>query len=103
MKEFLGREVSENKGGVTGQKIQTAYLESAVYIAALLNEHESLSAKALREMGAPENTYDILYNNHYGWFSRKGKGLYCLKKGTPTKIKKEYSNIWEHYKLKVNC
>ncbi|MES0489578.1 MAG: DUF2161 family putative PD-(D/E)XK-type phosphodiesterase [Leptospirales bacterium] len=102
MKEFMGREVSENIGGVNRQKIQTAYLESAIYIAALLNGHETLSAKALQEMGAPENTYAILYKNHYGWFSRKAKGLYSLKKGTLTKIQKEYSTIWEHYRLKVD-
>jgi len=103
MKEFMGREVSENTGGVSRQKLQTAYLESAVYIAALLSVHETLSAKELRTMGAPENTYDILYKNHYGWFSRKDKGLYCLKTGTPAKIKKEYSKIWDHYQQKVNA
>jgi hypothetical protein len=30
-------------------------------------------------MGTGPKTQSILYNNHYGWFERRGRGLYGLK------------------------
>lgn len=97
LKEFHGRKVSENKGGVTGQKLETAYLENAIKIAVILAENGALSAKNLQTMGTAENTHTILYRNHYGWFEKKEKGLYNLKNGLSDQIRDSYPKIWQYY------
>ena len=97
LKEFHGRKVSENKGGITGQKLETAYLESAIKIAVILSENGALSAKDLQIMGTSENTHTILYRNHYGWFEKKEKGIYFLKKGLSDQIREDYPKIWQYY------
>lgn len=95
--EFNGRKVGVNIGGVTGQKIQTAYLENAIHISVLLKKKKALSASELQKLGTGDKTYSILYNNHYGWFEKKEKGIYSLKKGKVREIKKEYKEIWHYY------
>lgn len=77
--ELSGRSSNRNQGGSTGTRIHTAYREAAETIAGLLLTHGPLSAKALRTLGShPDKTYGILYDNHYGWFVREGKGVYGL-------------------------
>jgi len=100
LKEFTGRHVSKNTGGVTGKKLETAYLESAVKIAvalAGLGNDGALSAKELRELGTSEKTHAILYQNHYGWFEKKDKGIYRLKAGAVEVIRKTHPRIWRYY------
>lgn len=77
--EFAGRHGDFNTGGSTGKKIVTAYREMAIHIAALLVKHGSLSVKQLKELGTDANkTAGILQNNHYHWFQRTARGVYCL-------------------------
>lgn len=102
LKEFRGRRISENQGGVSGTKLGTAYLESAVLIAVLLQKHRKLTAAQLRELGASDKAHAILYRNHYGWFERKDvaagkKGVYGLKARMSVQIKKEHGKVWEYY------
>lgn len=98
LKEFNGRKISKNAGGVQGQKINTAYLESAVQIATLLYKASQMTAVELKSLGAPENAYNILYNNHYGWFEKKEKGYYGLKKNASREIQKKHPEIWNYYR-----
>jgi hypothetical protein len=97
LKEFTGRKVSQNTGGVTGKKLETAYLESAVKIAVMLSDNEARSAKELQEMGASEKTHAILYRNHYGWFERKEKGIYTLKQGAADFVCEKHPKMWLYY------
>lgn len=97
LKEFHGRRVSENTGGVTGVKLNTAYLESAVHISVLLHQHKILPAKELVALGTTEKTHSILYANHYGWFSRASVGKYKLKTGVVRQIKRQHEKIWLYY------
>ncbi len=100
LNEFHGRRVSKNQGGVTRTKINTAYLENAVYISVLLQKHRRLTAVQLRALGTADKTHAILYRNVYGWFERKadaGKGVYGLKSRQAAKIKKAHPEIWTYY------
>ena len=97
LKEFHGRKASVTIGGVTGQKLNTAYLESAVHISVLLDRLTSASPAELRAAGTGEKTTRILYNNHYGWFQREGAGRYRLKSGQSQGIREAHPEIWEYY------
>lgn len=84
--EVAGRHKNMNIGGSHQQEIMTAYKEISIYIAYLLHTNGPLSAKQLRALGTDERTYNVLYNNYYGWFSRVRRGVYTLT----TLGKKEY-------------
>lgn len=99
LKEFSGRKAGNNLGGINKTKLETAYLESAIHIAVVLTKRKTSSASELLELGTPENTYQILYNNHYDWFERIEKGIYTIKKGKPKEIKRKYPGIWEYYRI----
>jgi hypothetical protein len=97
LREFNGRKISKNTGGVTRQKLQTAYLESAIHISVLLKKHKELKTTELVEMGASEKAAKILYHNHYGWFQKTGRGQYRLKSGASRTIAAENPEIWGYY------
>lgn len=102
LKEFNGRRVSENTGGVTGVKLQTAYLESAIHISVLLKKHKAMQPAQLIKIGVSANAQQILYNNHYGWFEKSARGLYKLKSGKARAIARENPTIWEYYEKLVD-
>lgn len=102
LNEFHGRRVSENIGGVTGVKLKTAYLESAIHISVLLKKHRAMQPAQLVKVGASANARQILYNNHYGWFEKSARGLYKLKSGKARAIAKENPTIWEYYEKLVD-
>jgi hypothetical protein len=104
IREMEGRPANFNTGGSVKTKLVTAYFVSSLRIALLLRENAQqklglpargkkiragaaraktgqcpgLTPKALRDMGAPQNCWSILYNNYHGWYMRLGKGLYAL-------------------------
>ncbi len=75
--EFAARRTDRGVGGVTRVPLMTAYRERSLTVAALLRPGVA-SAAALRALGAPADTYPILYRNPYGWFTRLGGGRYGL-------------------------
>lgn len=78
MKDFQALSGDHNIGGSTGVRRMTVYREAALLIALYLQRDQSMSAKQLRALGCEDNTWNILYNNHYGWFHKCGKGIYEL-------------------------
>ncbi|MHC8521314.1 DUF2161 family putative PD-(D/E)XK-type phosphodiesterase [Rossellomorea sp. H39__3] len=56
----------------------TAYKESCIHIAILLDRHGPLSPKSLKELGTGEKTPLILQKNYYGWYDRVKRGVYEL-------------------------
>lgn len=101
MREFNGRRISQNTGGVTGKKLQTAYLEAAIQISVFLKKHKKLKTTELVALGCSERAAKILYHNHYGWFQKIGRGEYKLKSGKATAIAKENQAIWQYYEANV--
>lgn len=75
-KEVGGRTIQPNVGGTKG-KVYTAYRETAVTIACLINKRGPSRAAELAPITGT-NTHAILYRNHYGWFVREGRGVYSL-------------------------
>ncbi|GMV91344.1 MAG: hypothetical protein AMXMBFR82_11220 [Candidatus Hydrogenedentota bacterium] len=78
--EIAGRSHDLNTGGSAGRKLVTAYRESAVHIACLLDARGPMSPRDLRKEGTGPKTTSILYSNVYGWFERIDRGVYRLTK-----------------------
>ena len=78
--EFETRHGDYNTGGVKGEKLVTAYREKALYLVGLLKIYTNLSVKQMKELGADDKTYYVLFNNYYGWFQKVEKGRYFLTK-----------------------
>ena len=102
LREFNGRRIAQNTGGVTGTKLQTAYLEAAVQIGVCLKKHKKLKTTELVALGCSERAARILYDNHYGWFQKTGRGEYRLKAGKANLIAKENADIWRYYEQRHN-
>ena len=56
----------------------TAYRQKALAIAQHLQEHGETKAAVIAQSLAEPKTRVILYDNVYGWFDRRGKGVYAL-------------------------
>ncbi len=78
LKEIEGRSRNLNTGGVTREKIVTAYRENAIKVALLLKNLGATSPKNLRKYDGGTKTTAILSSNFYGWFERVNFGVYDL-------------------------
>ena len=96
LREIDNRSGDYNTGGVTGQKIVTAYRENAIFIACCLKKYGDLSPKKLKDLGAGDKTSTILLKDHYGWFERKSRGIYSLHENGDEALKK-YERIAKFY------
>ncbi|MBN1620519.1 hypothetical protein JW890_07330 [candidate division WOR-3 bacterium] len=77
--EIEGRHAELNvSGSPGGTPKMTSYRLEALKIASLLHGAGESTPKKLLSMGCSEKTYSILYNNFYGWFERKGRGVYKI-------------------------
>lgn len=76
LKEFVRRVGDPNLGGTNG-KIVTGYLQEAERCLAFVADHgPSKGAVVAREASAPAAT-TIMRDNHYGWFQKVERGVYC--------------------------
>ncbi|MGH1445816.1 MAG: DUF2161 domain-containing phosphodiesterase [Cognatishimia sp.] len=77
LKEFERRVGDPNKGGTRGTVV-TGYQQEAERCAVYLAEHgECRGSDVAKEADAPKAT-NIMYNNHYGWFEKRARGVYGL-------------------------
>lgn len=98
LQEFSSRHGDYNTGGCKGKKLVTAYREMAIHIAALLQKHETLSIKSLKDLGTDNRkTSEILQDNYYGWYKRISRGIYTLS-DTGKQELAEYRQLVEYYK-----
>lgn len=95
LREIDGRSGDYNTGGVTREKLMTAYRENALQIACALSLEEPLSSRQLRKKGTCEKTSAILRSNVYGWFLREGEVYSLSEEGR--KALTEYPEITEHF------
>lgn len=76
-KEFQNRRTKNNIGGVTGTKLITSYREDALLVLdAMMELGGEAPTKDIRALSKIDRTTQILYYNHYGWFSNVKKGVY---------------------------
>ena len=66
---------AKNIGGSNGVRIFTAYRQTALTIATLLEQKGELKVSEIRPL-AGVKTQSILAKNHYGWFERVKRGTY---------------------------
>jgi len=76
--EMAGRSGDFNVGGSTRRALVTAYRESAIFVACALERVGEASPRRLRALGTGERTRAILYDDVYGWFTRRDRALYAL-------------------------
>jgi len=77
--ELDGRSMDLNRAGSTGTKLMTAFRERAIQVACALYQNGPRSAAALKkDFACSEDTYGILYRNHYKWFEKLEKGVYRI-------------------------
>lgn len=97
IREIKGRSGDYNTGGSSKTKIMTAYRETCIRIACCLEAKGPRSPRQLRELGTGPRTQDILYQNHYGWFDRIGRGLYDIS-SSGRRALAEYGEIADLYR-----
>jgi hypothetical protein len=77
--ELSARTHDLNLGGSTKRKLMTAYREKVIKIACALAQNGAAKASGLiKKYGCDKNTYNILYRNLYGWFSKTSNGMYVI-------------------------
>jgi hypothetical protein len=77
--EFAKRVGDPNLGGMDQRKgVMTAYRQRALEIARYLHSNGPTKASLVAEALQESKTRDILYRDVYGWFDRKGTGIYEL-------------------------
>ena len=77
MSEFTRREGDPNKGGTNG-KIVTAYLQDAQKCAEVLAENGPTKGALVKNTTGVVHATRIMRDNHYGWFTPLGNGIYDL-------------------------
>lgn len=93
--EFNKRSGDFNTAGSVRTTLVTAYKENALKIAWLLSQNGRMTTRELRELGCSDKTTTTLYNNHYGWFAKTGRGEYEIsEEGSKALVK--YEIILKH-------
>lgn len=101
IQEIQGRNKDMNVGGSRGRKLVTSYREISIHIACCLDKFGPMSPKKLRELGTDaKKTVSVLYNNYYGWFDKKSRGVYELNAGGKKDLKL-YEELAEYYYEKI--
>jgi len=77
LKEIQGRSGDYNIGGSHGRPLVTAYREQALQIAAYIGNGRQRPKDIVIATGITAAP-GILQKNHYGWFQRVERGIYCL-------------------------
>lgn len=77
-KELSSRRTKSNVGGVRGKKLMTAYKEDCLLILDLLHDEGAMKASHIKERTGIKTSYNKVYDNHYGWFVKEGKGIYNI-------------------------
>jgi hypothetical protein len=79
--EHARRRGDPTRGGSTRQPVMTAYRQEALRCATLLEAQGPMSLAALRAAGDVPAAAKILQRDVYGWFERRGRGVYALSEG----------------------
>jgi hypothetical protein len=79
--EHARRHGDHNRGGSARTPIVTAYREEALRCAALLERQGPMKVAELRRLAEAPSAGRILLQDVYGWFERRGRGVYALSPG----------------------
>jgi hypothetical protein len=79
--EHARRRGDPSTGGTTRRPVMTAYRQEALRCATLLEANGPMTLAALRAAGDVPAAAKILQRDVYGWFERRGRGVYALSEG----------------------
>ncbi len=99
-KELTNRTENLNTGGITHQKIMTAYKENALFIACCLLINGEMTAAQIKKYGTGDKTYSILKMNYYKWFEKTDNGYILTNEGH--NAINEYGTISDIYINRIN-
>ena len=78
--EFQKRKAKNNTGGVHATKLITSYREEALLVLdALMELGGEATTREIRALSGVAKSTQILYHNHYGWFSGVSTGRYRVE------------------------
>lgn len=102
-KEISARSCHQQKGGVTQQKISTAYREQAIQILVALEQCQNSSPSKLRkEFDCCDKTGSILRDNYYNWFIKISRGNYAISPvGLQFLEQGEFRDLLKYYRKKI--
>jgi hypothetical protein len=99
-KEIFGR-TTDTTGGISKEKINTAYRERCIKIASLLEAKGPATAKILVSFGCDKDTGNILRANYFGWFEKTTKATYDLTASARNYLSEnEASPLITYYRMK---
>jgi len=99
-KEIFGRK-TDTTGGITKEKINTAYREKCIKIACLLEAIGESTAKELVSCGCEKNTSAILRANYFGWFEKTSAGTYNITESARNYLRdNESAPLIAYYRMK---
>lgn len=100
LKEFTNRNLDTNVGGsCTKTPILTAYKENSIKLACILDILKKSTPANLKKISGVENSYSILYQNHFNYFQKVDRGVYSLSKIGVNMLKKgEFGDAVDFYK-----
>lgn len=78
LREFARRVGDPNLGGSNRTTIMTAYRQDAMRVAAHLGEAGPSKASDVAKATGISRARTIMADDHYGWFERVERGIYCL-------------------------
>lgn len=97
-REFEGRSLDLNEGGMSKSKIITAYCERSIKMAALCLMRDAVSTKLARELGCDDKDIRLMRDNFYGWFEKTGRGVYAISEKGKAEVKNEkYKPLFDYY------
>jgi len=77
LREFAKRTGDPTKGGSTRKGLITAYRQDALRCLQFLHTKGPTKASDVAKACDVKTARQIMYDNHYGWFDRKEKGIYA--------------------------
>jgi hypothetical protein len=77
LREFQRRIGDPNTGGTTGIKRMTAYRQDALRCLSVLQGGAQKGSAVAKACGVAKATA-LMSVDHYGWFERQARGIYCL-------------------------
>jgi hypothetical protein len=78
VKELKLRRLKSNVGGVTGKEVMTVFRENSLIVLGTLEKEGPMSGAKMKAATGITNSYRIMYDNHYNWFVKEGKGVYNI-------------------------
>ena len=100
-KEIFGR-TTDTTGGISKEKVNTAYRERCIKIACIIEARGSQSAKSLRQMGCEADTYNILRANYFNWFKKIAKGTFDITETAQNYLQENAAtSLVTYYRMKA--